>query len=111
MTASIFDQIRELDEKKSKLIEGAKAEAMKKVNDAIADLNLLGFNYRLAEGSYSASRADSRKGTRQVSDKACPICEFKTEPAHDARRHRHQPEGHKQPFTAEELTKFGLKVV
>lgn len=39
-------------------------------------------------------------------DRPCPICEFKTTPPHDARRHRGQSE--KRPFTAAELTGMGM---
>jgi hypothetical protein len=103
-----MDQIRALDEQKNKLLEDAKREAMEKAQSAIAELNELGFNYRLIEGAPSsrASRGESRKGTRSVDpNKPCPICGFKTTPPHDARAHRSQAD--KKPFTAEELKTRG----
>jgi len=103
-----MDQIRALEEQKKKLLEDAKREAMEKAQSAIAELNELGFNYRLIEGG-SASRAssgESRKGTRSVDpNKSCPICGFKTRPPHDARAHRSQAD--KKPFTVEELKQRG----
>lgn len=54
------------------------------------------------------SSGGDRKGTRTTNpDRPCPICEFKTVPPHDARRHRGQSE--KRPFTAEELETLGMK--
>ena len=110
---SVIDQIRKLDEQKAKLLQDAKKEALGRAEAAIADLNSLGFNYRLVEGSTSSrgSPAEgSRKGTRQVNaERPCPICNFRTEPPHDARRHRGQHE--KRPFTAEELKGLGLRRV
>lgn len=59
--ASIIDQIIELEAKKQALMAQAKTEALKAAEKAIADLNNLGFNYRLVEGG--AARAAST-GTR-----------------------------------------------
>ena len=77
------------------------------------DHDRLGFNYRLVEGSTgsrSSAGEGSRKGTRQVNaERPCPICNFRTDPPHDARRHRGQDD--KRPFTAEELRHLGLKRV
>jgi hypothetical protein len=61
---SVLAQIKKLDEQRAKLLEDAKAEALTKANAAIADLNSLGFNYRLAEGTGSAPRSQST-GTRR----------------------------------------------
>jgi len=108
---SVMEQIRKLDEQKAKLLNDAKKEALEKAEDAIADLNSLGFHYRLVEGSTGRSSVEgSRKGTRQVNaERPCPICNFRTEPPHDARRHRGQDD--KRPFTVEELRQLGLKRV
>lgn len=110
MATSVMDQIRKLDEQRNALLENAKKEAMEKANAAIADLNSLGFNYRLTE-SGSAASSGNRKGTRQTNpDTVCKICNFKTEPAHDGRRHRGQKDGPK-PFTDDELAALHLKKV
>ncbi|RWP14932.1 MAG: hypothetical protein EOR00_22245 [Mesorhizobium sp.] len=128
MVISYIDELKKLEkeeaalaEKRAKLRESAKTEAMKKVEEAIADLNALGFNYRITDVSGLASRVTrgparakgatgTGKGAMAV-DKVCPICEYRTDPPHDARRHRHQPEGQKKPFSADELAQLGLKRV
>ena len=111
---SVMDQIRKLDAEKSKLLENAKKEALNKAEAALAELRELGFEYRITGGSGSSRRAgsgeSSRKGTRQVNPgRPCPICNFRTEPPHDARRHRGQQEKHL--FTAGELKDLGLERV
>lgn len=64
--ASIIDQIMELEAKKQELLGRAKDEALKAAEKAIADLNNLGFNYRLVEGgaSMASSSAKSDGATR-----------------------------------------------
>ena len=102
---SALERLRQLDEERQQILETAKSEALEQANNALEALNSLGFNYRLVEGSAPQRKSSgdgSHRGTRQVnSDRACPICGFKTEPPHDARRHRAQAE--KKPFTDEEL--------
>ena len=114
---SVLEQLKALDAQRAELIEGAKQEALDKAEKAIADLNSLGFHYRLVEGTSTAreprkvthrqSQEDTPK--RQLQDKPCSICEFKTNPLHDARSHRHQ--NPKKPFTVEELMEKGLSKV
>ncbi len=101
---TILDQLAELDAQREKLIGQAKGAAMKKAEDAVAELNELGFNYRLTESR--ASGGGERKGTRQIKDEPCPICKFKTTPLHDRRAHRSQTT--KAPFNASELATRGL---
>ena len=48
--ASIIDQIKELETKRSALMEQAKTEALTAAQKAVADLNALGFHYQLVEG-------------------------------------------------------------
>lgn len=104
---SAIDRLKELDEERSTLLESAKSEALDRANEAVTALNALGFSYRLTEGETGGrrqSRSDEggRKGTRQVNaERPCPICGFRTEPPHDARKHRSQDP--KRPFTQEEL--------
>ena len=100
---SVLDQLRKLDQQREQLLSGAKKEALQKAQDAIADLNELGFNYSLVQGSGGGSR----KGTRSVKDAACPVCDFKTEPLHDARKHRSQGDN-KRPFNDQELADLNL---
>ena len=112
---SLMDQLKALDDQRTKLIEDAKRAALEKAHKAVAELNDLGFKYRLAEGARVAAsspvkRAKSIGGAkRQIKDSACPICHFKTSPMHDGRSHRGQSP--KRPFTAAELAQKHLSVV
>ena len=109
---SVLDQLKSLDEQRTKLLEGAKKEALEAAHKAIADLNELGFNYRLVEGSGTSAarkpreRSEGDTPKRQARDVACPICGFKTNPHHDGRAHRSQEP--KRAFTEEELSEKGL---
>jgi len=109
---SVLEKLKALDEQRSKLLEGAKSEALEKARQAVAELNELGFHYRLVEG-FEATAAKSPKRetevTRERKDAPCPICGFKTAPLHDGRMHRSQEP--KKPFTAQELTERGLTAV
>lgn len=63
---SVLDQIRKLDEQKAQLLETAKKEALKKAEAAIAELNELGFNYRLTGGPATPTSSGKRRtGIRQ----------------------------------------------
>jgi hypothetical protein len=111
---SVLDKLKALDEQRAQLLEDAKKEALDKADKAIADLNALGFNFRLVEGPGTSrarmpprERSESEAPKRQARDIACPICEFKTDPHHDGRAHRSQQEP-KRPFTTEELAAKGL---
>jgi|SRR5271166_3308105 len=113
---SVLEKIKALDEERAKLLEDAKKEALEAAHKAIADLNELGFNYRLVEGPSTSTARGSRKEhskteavKRQARDIPCPICEYKTEPHHDGRAHRAQEP--KRPFTEEELAERGLRKV
>lgn len=111
MPTSIIDKIRELDEEKAKLIEGAKKEAIAKAEAAIAELNSLGFNYQLREVDASRAQASgkTRQGAKQIDpNRPCSICNFITDPPHDGRSHRGQKES-KRPFTDEELQALNMK--
>ncbi len=111
---SVLDQLKALDEQRAKLLDGAKEEALKQAEKAVAQLNELGFDYRLVDGSQTRSRrAAQTDGTGEVRrhrrDIPCPICHFKTQPLHNGRAHRTQQP--KKPFTAEELKERGLERV
>lgn len=109
MPKSVIDQLKALDEQRTKLLDGARSEALQKAQAAVDELNELGFSYVLREGDGRGKRAGSRKGTRQVDpNKACPICGFITDPPHDGRAHRAQGEK-KRPFSADELSGMGLR--
>lgn len=105
---SVLEQIRALKEQEAKLIDGAKSEAIAKANEAITELQELGFHYRLVEGEERPGpRASKATGiTREQKDAPCAICGFKTSPLHDRRAHRSQEP--KKAFTAKELSEKGL---
>jgi hypothetical protein len=101
----IHEQLKALDEQRAKLLDDAKAKALEKANEAVKELKELGLHYSLTEGKVAK---EPRKGVaktggtmRQIKDGPCPICHFRTNPAHDGRSHRGQEPKH--PFTAEEL--------
>jgi len=101
---SVIEKIRALDEQRTKLLEGAKKEALDDAHKAIAELKELGFDYELVEHGMrkrAPSKTASDAPKRQISDKECDICHFKTSPPHDGRKHRGQKP--KKPFTLEEL--------
>jgi hypothetical protein len=106
---SIVTRIQALEAEKSKLIDEAKKEALAKAKQAIANLNALGFRYRLEQGT--VSRKAVARGTGGIPDKRCPICKFQTRPPHDARRHRFAAKAKKRPFNAKELADLGLRRV
>jgi hypothetical protein len=104
---TVLEQIKKLDEQRAQLLGNAKIEALASAEKAVADLNSLGFSYRLVEGD--AAPAKKTKQTRQLDPtKPCSVCKFATEPNHDARRHRSQGEK-KKPFTEKELAELGYK--
>lgn len=63
--ASIIDQIMELEAKKQALMAQAKTEALKAAEKAIADLNNLGFNYRLVEGTATRTTSTTNRSPRK----------------------------------------------
>jgi hypothetical protein len=109
---SVLEKLKALDAQRAQLLEGAKKEALDNAEKAVAELNELGFDYRLVEGG-STARAPRKAGTqtprREARDVPCPICKFKTTPHHDGRMHRSQKP--KRPFSVEELMEKGLTQV
>lgn len=113
---SLMEQVKALDEQRARLIDGAKAEALKKIDEAINELAGLGFKYRLIDDEGSPSRptknstfkaaSGDMKITRPMKDKICETCGFKTTPLHDGRAHRSQKS--KAPFTHKELEALKL---
>lgn len=102
---TILEKLKKLDAERSKLLEGAKTEALAKANQAVEELNAIGFSYELVENKGEKPRKARKvdhapKGT-------CPICKYSTNPPHDARSHRAQ-QSHKKPFTDDELAKLGM---
>jgi hypothetical protein len=111
--ARAVERIKQLEAEKTKLVAAARKEALARANQAVADLVALGFTYRLVDGNGSRAprKAARRKGAGRMGDHPCPVCEFKTSPPHDARKHRFVQGKRKHAFTAKELTDLGLKKV
>jgi hypothetical protein len=106
----LISRIKELDAERTKLLDDAKKEALTRAQQAIGDLNALGFSYILAQAS-AARKSAGRKATGHIpADSPCRICGFRTNPPHDARRHRFS-KAKKRPFNAKELTDLGLRKV
>lgn len=65
MAKSLVDQIMELEAQKQELMARAKQEALDQAQKAVADLNNLGFHYRLEEGDKTPTqRTERATGTR-----------------------------------------------
>jgi uncharacterized protein YfaQ (DUF2300 family) len=108
--ASVLDQLKELDKKRAELLSNATAELKKKAEDAISELNALGFNYRLVEDDQKPSKGKGGGAGKPRQKKDCTICKFGTEPHHDGRHPAHRDQGeNKKPFTASQLKELGLE--
>lgn len=115
MTENILHRLKELNEERVLIVTSAKKEALARANEVIAELRELGFNYRLVEDA-AAKRPSTRRSATNGTGKGipsgapCPVCKFKTEPPHDARKHRAQGD-RKRAFTAKQLEELGLAKV
>ena len=105
-----LQQLKKLDEERTKLLEGAKADALARAEEAIKELTALGFDYELAEPARETARNTRTVRKGLVPDHhpkgTCPICEYATKPPHDKRSHKSQQK--KRPFTADELHQRSL---
>jgi hypothetical protein len=112
---TVLEKLKALDAQRAQLLGDAKKEALENAETAVAELNELGFDYRLVEGASTAStaraprKAASQAPKRQARDVPCPICHFKTSPHHDGRMYRSQKS--KKAFTVEELMERHLAKV
>jgi hypothetical protein len=105
---TVLEQLKKLDEQRSKLLADATVEAKKKADEAIAELNSLGYSYRLVEGDEAPKKAS--KGKPRQKSEICSICKFGTEPSHDGRHKSHRDQGdNKKPFTEKQLKDLGLE--
>ena len=71
MAMSVLDQIRTVEHQKAKV----KAETLRKVRQALSELNKLGFDYRVAVNGRVAERV--RRSTRTLESAPCRICGFR----------------------------------
>ena len=107
-TQSAVEKYQKLKAEADKFLTDAVAEARQKADEAIADLNALGAGtYSLVDGGKKAKGPSKQ---RQVKDELCVVCNFKTAPPHDGRKHRSQGKD-KKPFTAKELADMGMSKV
>jgi hypothetical protein len=83
-----IQRIAKLDIERAEIVATAKADALQKANEAVEELNALGFKYELTERT-AAETVTTKKG--QPADADCPVCKFKTDPPHDKRSHRLHP--------------------
>jgi len=102
---SPVNRIKELDKERAKLLDSAKKEALTRAEGAVAELNALGFEYRLVNG-VARGRPAGTRGGRKMRAKVCPLCKFETKPPHDRRAHRFSS-AKRRPFTAAELKEKG----
>jgi hypothetical protein len=108
MATSVLDQIRNIEQQKAKV----KAETLRKVKQALKELNKLGFDYRVVRNGHANGEADGTdnepvRKARTLKNAPCRICGFRTAGPHDARAHRGQAK--KAPFTRKELAERGLR--
>jgi DNA repair exonuclease SbcCD ATPase subunit len=107
-----LQQIKKLDEERTKILEGAKKEALARAEDAINELTALGFDYELAEHARRTARktrtARKASAPNHHPKGTCPICEYATHPPHDKRSHKSQQK--KRPFTDKELAERGMTI-
>jgi len=91
--------------KKQTELDALKAEAIAELEAIIADAQ-----EKLDQLTGGIKTAPKSKPVQRILDpnKPCSVCNFLTEPNHDARKHRSQGDN-KKPFTAKELEELGLK--
>ena len=79
---SVLEKLKALDSQRAELLEGAKKEALDKAEKAIAELNELGFNYRLVEGACE-SATQGRGTSAKASNERCalPYMRVQNDPA------------------------------
>jgi len=110
MAATVLEQIRNVEHQKTKV----KAETLRKVKQALKELNKLGFDYKVVRNGKGKGRANGTvkergANSRTLKDAPCRICGFRTVGPHDARAHRGQAK--KARFTRKELAERGLRRV
>jgi hypothetical protein len=92
-------RLAKLDAERAEILASAKADALQKANEAVEELNALGFHYHL----YDEDEKPNATTKGMPADAPCVICGFKTEKPHDKRAHKKHPGA----FTDEELKQRG----
>ena len=110
---AVLEKLKELDAQRDQLLSDAKKDALTRAEEAVSELNALGFHYYLGEGE--ARPMPTRRFKQPVATKSaqhvpkdalCPICKFRTDRPHDRRSHRMQKR--KRPFNDKELEAMGM---
>ena len=109
---SVLDKLKALDDQRAKLLDDAKKEALEAAHKAIADLNALGFYYRLVEGPAhrkQESRPVSvpRVKLQNVKRETCPAQSANLRPSLIMTVGPIAPTEPKRPFTEKELVGEG----
>jgi hypothetical protein len=111
--STVLEKLKELDAQRDQLMSDAKKDALTRAEEAVSELNALGFHYYLGEGE--ARPMPTRRFKQPVATKSaqhvpkdapCPICNFRTDRPHDRRSHRMQKR--KRPFNDKELETMGM---
>jgi len=115
MPKSTVEQIQELDAQREQILTEAKTNALERAEEAVSELNALGFHYYIGETEKNIRSSMKMKAKRVANksarhkpstEKLCPICDFQTDPPHDRRSHRTQTR--KRAFTDKELEAWGM---
>ena len=78
---SAVQQLKALDEQRAKILETAKTDALAKANEAVEELNALGFKYALTDLTPKPkAKATTTGNKREPSGNECGYCHFKTIP-------------------------------
>lgn len=104
-----LQQALDFKQKYEALMNKAKEEALFAIDGYLAELEGLGFKYKIVPADEPAAPTTKTGITRQRDPNApCDVCGFVTRPPHDGRKHRSQGDK-KKPFTDAELSLLGLK--
>ena len=74
----------------------------------MATFNLTAADLGFGSPTKASKKASGATGQRQMKGGPCKVCEYETDPVHDARAHRSQGDD-KKPFTVSELEERGWK--
>ena len=107
-----LQQLKKLDEERTKLLQGAKADALARAEEAINELTVLGFDYELVEPARATARKARTARKASAPDHhpkgMCPKCGWATNPPQGNRSHKSQTK--KKPFTDAELAAKGMTI-
>src|SRR5207249_1440500 len=113
MPSTVLANLTDLDAQRDLVLSGAKKDALTRAEEAVSELNALGFHYYLGEGEArpiptrrSKQRVATKSAQHVAKDAPCPICNFRTDRSHDRRSHRMQKR--KRPFNDKELETMGM---